>query len=70
MVPDAGGPGRMLDVEAYGEIRRKVEIEGLSRREAARKPGHSRKTVDIVSKIIWSFLMPKKNFLAEGKDRS
>jgi transposase len=36
----------MLDVEAYEEIRRKVEIEGLSKREAARTLGHSRKTVD------------------------
>ena len=36
----------MLDVDAYEQIRRKVEIEGLSKREVARTLGHSRKTVD------------------------
>ena len=51
MVPDAGRPERMLDVEAYEEIRRKVEIEGLSRREAAKELGHSRKTVDKALKL-------------------
>jgi len=35
----------MLTVDHYEMIRRKVEIEGLSQREAARKLGHSRKTV-------------------------
>ena len=35
----------MLDVEAYEQIRRKVEIEGKTQREAAKELGHSRKTV-------------------------
>lgn len=41
----------MLDVEAYEQIRRKVEIEGKSRRAAARELGHSRKTVDKALKL-------------------
>ena len=35
----------MLTVDHYEMIRRKVEIEGFSQREAARVLGHSRKTV-------------------------
>jgi len=40
-----GGPGRMLTVDEYYEIRRLVKREGLSQREVARRLGRSRKTV-------------------------
>ena len=51
IVPDAGRPERMLDVEAYEQIRRKVEIEGKTQREAAKELGHSRKTVSKALKL-------------------
>src|SRR6476646_6852831 len=38
--------GRMLTVEHYELIRRKVLIDGMSRRAVAKELGHSRKTVD------------------------
>ena len=41
----AKGSERMLAVEHYELIRRKVVIEGLSQRQAAKELGHSRKTV-------------------------
>ena len=45
LVPDAKGSEGMLTVDHYELIRRKVIIEGLSQREAAKELGHSRKTV-------------------------
>ncbi len=41
----------MLDVEAYEQIRRKVEIEGKTQREAAKELGLSRKTVSKALKL-------------------
>jgi transposase len=38
-------PRRMLTVDDYEVIRRKVKIQGWSQREAARRLGHSRKTI-------------------------
>ena len=35
----------MLTVEQYEQIRRKVEIEGISQRQTAKELGHSRKTI-------------------------
>ena len=45
LVPDAKGPEGMLTVDHSELIRRKVIIEGLSQREAAKELGHSRRTV-------------------------
>ena len=41
----AKGSEGMLTVDHYELIRRKVLIEGLSQRTAAKELGHSRKTV-------------------------
>lgn len=45
MVPDGKGSERMLTVEHYELIRRKVLNEGKSQRQVARELGHSRKTI-------------------------
>ena len=45
MVPDAKGSEGMLTVDHYELIRRKVIIEGMSQRDAAKELGHSRETV-------------------------
>ena len=45
MVPDARRPERMLTVEHYELIRRKVVIEEKTQRDVAKELGHSRKTV-------------------------
>ena len=45
MVPDVKGSERMLTVDHYELIRRKVLIEGVSQRDTAKALGHSRGTV-------------------------
>jgi transposase len=45
MVPDGKGSERMLTVEHYELIRRRVLNEGKSQRQVARELGHSRKTI-------------------------
>jgi transposase len=45
LVPDGKGSERMLTVEHYELIRRKVLNEGQSQRQVARELGHSRKTI-------------------------
>jgi transposase len=45
MVPDAKGSERMLTVEHYELIRRKVVIDGETQRDVAKELAHSRKTV-------------------------
>ncbi len=45
IVPDGKGSERMLTVEHYELIRRRVLNEGKSQRQVARELGHSRKTI-------------------------
>jgi len=45
LVPDGKGSERMLTVDHYELIRRKVEIAGETQRDVAKELGHSRKTV-------------------------
>ena len=51
MVPDAKGSERMLTVDHYELIRRKVEIDGETQRDVAKELGHSRKTVTKALKL-------------------